>query len=286
MKTNRDKLVSFAMQSKPDHPHTNYPGYWTGYDGIARILPSTGAITYNVFIGDSCNGLIGDHIEPGVSTVACGGEKENSAYNQLVCVGNKVRVIGSDDEGFVTGKHGGVEHVMVAFEESVLRKLDYNSQFLVEAYGQGMSLVDHEGIKLMNLDPDLFEKMDIEENDDGSLSVAVAAVVPAYLMGSGLGSSEILSGDYDIVLHDEKTVKEVGLDNLRFGDLVYISDHYCGSGPDYLKNAGTVGVVVHSDSYTSGHGPGVCVLMTAKDSLLRPRISDKANLKDIMGFKK
>ena len=287
IKTNQEKIVRFALQSHPDHPSSSSNGYWVGYDGKGRILPGVGGITYNFFVGDSCLGIAGDHIEPGVSSKA-GVEGQNNAYNQLVCVGNQVTVISGKAEGkkgFVSGTHGGVEHVMLAFDADTLSKLTYHDEFLVEAYGQGLCLLDHPDIKVMSLDPELLQKMNIKENENG-LDVGVTAIVPAFLMGSGLGSSQIISGDYDIMLHDEEAVKKYGLEHLRFGDLVYIEDHYCGNGPDYKKGAGSIGVIVHSDSYTSGHGPGVCIMMTALDGKITPFIDDKANLKYLMDFKK
>lgn len=84
----------------------------------------------------------------------------------------------------------------------------------------------------------------------------------------------------------KKANKEYGLDKLCFGDIVFIKDHHAANGADYKENAGSVGVIVHGDSFSSGHGPGVCVFLTAKNGLIKPIISEKANLKDILKFKK
>ncbi|MBV1708262.1 MAG: DUF4438 domain-containing protein, partial [Erysipelothrix sp.] len=54
---------------------------------------------------------------------------------------------------------------------------------------------------------------------------------------------------------DPHTLKEFNLDQLRFGDIVFIEDHTNNHGPDYLKGSGTVGVIIHGDSYIAGHGP-------------------------------
>ena len=109
--------------------------------------------------------------------------------------------------------------------------------------------------QVMNTDPELFDKLGIEEKD-GKLIVPVTHIIPAYLMGSGLGSATLMSGDYDITTQDKEAVKELGLDTLRFGDIVYIQDNDGHNGAHYLKGSGSVGVIVHSDSFTSGHGPG------------------------------
>ena len=66
---------------------------------------------------------------------------------------------------------------------------------------------------------------------------------------------------YDIMTQDKAENRKFHLDALCFGDLVAIQDHDNHHGPHYLKGAISIGVVVHSDSFTSGHGP--CLLYTS-----------------------
>ena len=127
--------------------------------------------------------------------------------------------------------------------------------------------------------------MELEPEGD-TIKVKVAKIIPAYLMGSGLGSQAMTCGDYDIMLHDPQEIERLGLNELRFGDIVAITDHFSLNGPDYLKGAVTIGTIVHSDSYSSGHGPGVCVLMCAKDHKIIPVVDKNANLKTYLGFEK
>lgn len=42
----------------------------------------------------------------------------------------------------------------------------------------------------------------------------------------------------------------------------------------------SIGVIVHSDSFSSGHGPGVTVIATSKNGKITPVITDQANLKN------
>ena len=100
-----------------------------------------------------------------------------------------------------------------------------------------MTLTDYPEITVMNLDPELLNKMGIEEQD-GCLVVPVTKVIPAALMGSGLGSDTMLSGDYDIMTRDAKSFAELGLQELRFGDIVMIQDHCNDHGPDYCQGRG------------------------------------------------
>lgn len=278
LKTNQDKLIMQSVQGRIHHPVMRQL-YRIGSDGTPRILPATAAITYNAKIGDPCMGLMGDHIEPGVSLKNTDAN-EDAALNVLACVGNTARVISGDAKGrigVVTGKHGGADHVMIHFDAETLDMMAVDDKILIKSFGQGLALSDYPQIKCMNLDPGLLQKLDITEKD-GVLEVGVVAVIPAYLMGSGLGQSTMQTGDYDIMTRDPEVLKDLKLDQLRFGDLVYIEDHTNFHGPDYLKGAGTLGVIIHGDSFIAGHGPGVTVLLTSRTPVIKPKLNPEANL--------
>jgi hypothetical protein len=97
-------------------------------------------------------------------------------------------------------------------------------------------------------------------------------------MGSGLGANQVNSGDYDIQLFDESVVKQFGLEDLRLGDLVAIIDADHTYGRIFRQGAVSVGVVVHTNCVTAGHGPGVTTLMTSASGKIIPQINQKANL--------
>lgn len=281
MKTNKEKCIQIAVGGKIHHPTMKLPGYRVGSDGVARIVPATGGITYNARIGDSCMGMKGDHIEPSVS-LKNSEPKEDAALNILACVGNIATIVSGNAKGqtgIVTGKHGGINHVMIDFEPKILEQLCIDDKIQIRSFGQGLELVDYPDVVVMNIDPAVVEKLPVKEKAN-QLHVPVKAIVPAQLMGSGLGSTTMHSGDYDIMTRDNETIKELGLDKLCYGDFVFISDHANVHGPDYIKGAGTFGIIVHSDSYSSGHGPGVTVLMTSRNSTLVPYFEEKANLKN------
>jgi len=289
VRTNRDKLVAISVMGEVSSPIMRAP-YRVGYDGVARVGPATGGIVYNVRVGDSAFAWAGDHVEPGVSTKDKD-EKVNMAYNTLACLGNRATVVSGDAKGatgFVTGKHGGIEHVIIDFPPDVLEKLVIGDKIMVRAYGQGLELEGLPGIKTANLDPDLLDRMapSVTDGPEGPrLSVPVVAEVPAVFMGSGLGSSSTHSGDYDITTQDPAALAELGLDGLRFGDLVAIRDHSAFYGRSYRRGALTIGVIIHSDSKISGHGPGVTTLLTANSGEIVPRIDPKANLALLLGLR-
>ncbi|MGX8852150.1 DUF4438 domain-containing protein [Amedibacillus sp. YH-ame10] len=279
MKLNKDKLAIISVQGKVDHPGLAANGYRVGYDGYGRITMGTGGITYNYKIGDSCMGIEGDHIEPGVS-LKNPSDKENHALMAFACVGNEAKIISGDAKGktgFVTGKHGGVDHVMVSFDEETLETMTCDDKVLIKACGMGLKLLDYKDIQAMNIDPSLLEKMNITEKEDG-IEVPVVTIVPAALMGSGLGEANMMMGDYDIMTQDAQANETYHLNELRFGDIVAVQDHDNHNGPHYLKDAVSIGVVVHSDSFTSGHGPGLTIVLTSRTNAIKPIIDKDANI--------
>lgn len=287
MKLNKHCLPILSVQGKVDHPGMAGNAYRVGYDGFGRIPMAVGGITYNYKIGDGCMGIAGDHIEPGVS-LKNPVDKENNALQAFACIGNPARIISGDAKGrtgYVTGKHGGIDHVMVYFDEETLDLMTTDDKVLIKAHGQGMKLLDHEDIHVMNIDPELFEKLGIQEHGT-TLEVPVVTCVPAYLMGSGLGSATTMLGDYDIMTQDKEANEEFHLNDLKFGDLVMVMDHDNHHGPHYRKGAVSIGVVVHSDSFTSGHGPGLAIILTSNHGALKPILTADANIANYLDIAK
>ena len=284
LKTNVEKIVKFKVQGKIIPPCTQ-GSYSVGHDGRARKVPGTGGITLNFKVGDLANKYIGDHLEPCVSSTCDGNPKErqspqNAGYNVFSCVGNEVEIISGaakGKKGIVTGHHGGAEHVMIDFDDATLNKLNYDDKLLITSHGIGLQILGYEEIAIFSLAPTLFEKMGIKERA-GKIEVPVVACVPAVAMGSGLGSAQAFSGDYDIQTSDSKTVKEFGLDKLKLGDLVAIMDHDSNFGWSYKQGAVSIGVIIHGDSYVAGHGPGCQTLMTSLKGSIVPKINPNANI--------
>ncbi len=279
MKTNINQLSIMSVIGNVDHPTLSGDGHWVGYDGYGRIAMSVGGIVYNYSLLDPCMGIVGDHIEPGVS-IKNPGDKQNKALMSFACIGNEAKITNGPAQGsigYVTGKHGGIDHVMVYFPKDVLEKMNGEEHILIKARGQGFKLLDYPHVQLMNIDPDLFTALSIQEKN-GGLYVPVVTTVPAFLMGSGLGSTSMMNGDYDIMTQDADATIRYGIDKLRFGDLVMIEDHDNCHGPHYRKGARSIGVIVHSDSFTSGHGPGVTIIMSGDDTTLFPLIRNDANI--------
>jgi len=288
LRTNKDKLVKLSVVGEITSPIYGRSPYRISADGQPLVLPSIGGITYNIRVGDPACGWVADHVEPGVSVQ--NREKEdvrsgaNIALNVLSCIGNEAIIVSGDAKGAkgtVTGKHGGIEHVLVDFPWETLEKLMIGNKILIKSYGLGLRLLDFPEIKVMNMDPNFLEALNPQPVDD-KLEIPVTHEIPALIMGSGLGANQTYSGDYDIQLFDETTVKSYGLEDLRLGDLVAITDADSTYGRLYRKGAMTVGIVVHCNSVVSGHGPGVTTLFTSRTGKIEPRIDSNANVAKIL----
>lgn len=281
MKTNKNNLVMQSLQGKVHHPLGG--GYRITHEGTPRILPATGGITYNVKIGDPAFGWVGDHVEPGVS-LRNEDAMENAALTTFACIGNTAKVVSGDAKGaigYVTGVHGGINHVMIAFEQDDLENMAIDDKILVKGYGQGLAVEGLEDIRIMSIDPMLFDNLEAKVID-GILEINVVCEVPAYMMGSGIGSPSAYTGDYDIMTADIDVVKEFGIDKLKFGDLVLLRDCDNAYGRGYLKDAVSIGVVIHSDCVKTGHGPGITTIMTCKKSLIKGILNPNANIGNYM----
>ena len=285
LKTNKDRLPMTLVQAQAAPCRVrNAAGNMTT-DGMTLWCQGTGGITYNAQIGDICTGWAADHLEPGVTT-RHPDELINNGYNLLSCIGNEAIVVSGDAKGakgFVTGKHGGAEHVMVWLPQDDMEKLLIEDKIAVRAQGQGMELPDYPGILLRSMSPKLLESMNITELPDGKLRIGVAKIVPACVMGSGLGARNSTTGDYDITLHDPVMNAQHGLMDLRFGDIVALIDADTRFGRTFRTGAVTIGVVIHGDSYLNGHGPGVTTLMATKEPLIEVFEDENANLKTLLG---
>jgi len=289
LKTNKDKLVKVSVIGEVVSPVIGDTVYKITADGEPVILPGVGGITYNIRVGDPACGWMADHVEPGVSlenrvSDSRSPRGQSNALNVLSCIGNEALVVKGDakgEKGVVVGKHGGIEHVMVDFQPAVMERLVIEDRVQIKAYGVGLQLLDIPDVKVYNMSPEFLDAIG-PRIAKGMLEVPVTHEVPAAIMGSGLGSSQTSSGDYDITMFCAETVKECGLEDLRLGDLVAIRDADSSYGRIYRKGSVTVGIVTHSDCVIAGHGPGVTTLFTSTKGLIKPVISKDANVAKLL----
>ena len=286
-KTNRNQLVIQSVLGEIADPPINIrTPYRISADGDLQVLPGTGGITYNVRIGDSAVDLWADHVEPAVS-IKNPDKAANSPYNGglqvMSCIGNPAQVVSGDAKGQwgrVTGKHGGIFHVMVDFKREQMEKMTIGDRVQVRACGQGLALLDFPEIKVRNIDPDLLDVINIKGNKKtGRITIPVTHIIPAAIMGSGLGKSNSFAGDYDIQMFDSGIVEKYRLNDLRFGDIVAISQADHTFGPIYRERSVSIGTIVHSRSTVAGHGPGVTSIFTSTEGMIDTVLDKDSNFK-------
>ena len=290
---NLPELAMVAVAGEIVPPSQGRSPYRIDPDGVPRVLPSTGGIVLSHRIGDPCVGLAADHLEPGVAIQSrqkgLKGEPDgpNLALNTYACIGNRALVLSGPcqgQQGVVTGKHGGVNHVLVDFPFRVLRHLRIGDKLQIYSYGLGLRLPEHPQLTLFNCAPRLLRCWGLRSAPP-RLFIPVSHRLPAGIMGSGLGRDNAARGDYDIQLFDRKLMLRFGLDRLRFGDLVAVLHADTRFGRAWHSDFTTIGIVIHGDSVKAGHGPGVVTLITGESRYIEPVLDPQANLAAILGLR-
>ena len=278
LQTNETKLVEMAVTGLISQPTLRYPGYIPDGDGVATVLPGMAGVVYNVRAGDAAFGWAADHVEPGVS-IAHGDEACDFALHYLTCIGNEAVVtngLACGAKGVVTGEHA---RILIDFSEDVRILLNVGDTVQIRAYGRGLSLTDYPHIELKKVSPTLFKALRLEALDERRITLPVALELPIRIMGSGAElSSEYV--DQDLMSGDRALMHELGIDQLRLGDLVAIrhADHRFGRS--YRTGAVSVGLCIHGDSVMTGHGPGILTLMTCAEPCIDWTFDKGANLAD------
>jgi hypothetical protein len=289
IRTNADRLVSVSVMGQITSP--GFPGlpaspYLLTSTGQPYLWPSYGGIVYNVSVGDSAYGWVADCVHPGVS-IMLKDENGNRGLNILACVGNEAVVMTGDargTKGIVTGKSGRFsEHVIIHFDRPTREKMAIGDKIVIRSKGVGMDLLDHSNVSLKSCSPELLDGLEVTSDEDGKLAVPVIATVPPHLLGAGAGlTSE--GGSLHIQTGDKDALREAGLDQLRLGDVVALTDYDSTWNHGYFRGALGIGVVGQGDSPRSGYGPGVTLIMTSAAGGIRPVISAGVNIKEIFSL--
>lgn len=275
LRTNEAQLVAMAVTGNISQPSLRYPGYTLDTDGAGRVWPGMSGVVYNARVGDPAFGWAGDHVEPGASIANPDGPAE-FALHYLTCMGNRAIVtsgLAKGAEGIVTGEHA---RILVDFPPDMHDLLCVGDSIQITAYGRGLALTDFPQVELKKVSPALLHGMGIEAVD-GKLRVPVTMELPPRIMGSGAElNSEYV--DQDLMSGDRALMAELGIDQMRLGDIVVIpdADHHFGRG--YRKGAVTIALCIHGDSVMTGHGPGILTIMTSSEPVIEWVIDPQANI--------
>jgi len=287
--TNVAQLVKISVLGEianPAMPGLPASPYLVSAEGEPVLIPAFGGLVYNVRLGDRAIGWAAELIQPGVSIKNSNGNA-NTALGVFACLGNRARVVGGAANGaigVVTGKSGRfAEHVICHFAPDALDKMAPGDKVQVQAYGVGLHLADFPDIQFKSCSPELLDAINPDISADGKLVVPVKGIAPSVIAGAGAGlGSE--NGALNLQTSDPKILAENGLEDLRFGDLVAVTDWDSRYGHGYLRGSIVIGVVCQGGSVRSGYGPGIAVIMTGKQDQIQPVRTGGANLKDLMNL--
>lgn len=289
LNTNLSSLVKISVAgeiSNPSMPGLPASPYMVSADGDPMLVPTFGGIVYNVRLGDRATGWAGELIQPGIS-IKNNNATANTALGVYACLGNRARVMNgmsAGETGTVIGKSGRfAEHVICDFSADALDKMAPGDKVQVQAYGIGMTLDDFPDVNFKSCSPELLEALNPDVSSSGKLVVPVMGVAPSVLAGAGAGlGSE--AGALNLQTSDAEMLAENGLADLRFGDIVAVTDWDSRYGHGYLRGSVVVGVVCQGGSFRSGYGPGIAVIMTSKSGMIEPVVTAGANIGNLLGL--
>lgn len=281
--TNASKLVEMAVTGNLSPPTLRYPGYTQDTEGKGHVLPGMSGITYNARVGDAAFGWAGDHVEPGAS-IANPDTAAEFALHYLTCIGNTAVVtsgLAKGTTGIVTGEHA---RLLIDFPPDTHDLLCVGDAIQIRALGRGIEYVGYPQILLKKCSPRLLDGIPAEKIDSRKIRIPVTMELPIQIMGSG---SELNPEyvDQDLMSGDREYMAQLGIDQMRLGDLVVIpnADHRYGRG--FREGAATIGLCIHGDSIMTGHGPGILTLMTCAEPAIEWVIDPNANIANYLGIR-
>ena len=275
LRWNFNDLVEMAVTGQVSQPALRQGGYVHWPDGVGEVLPGMYGITYNARVGDRAFGWSGDHVEPGVS-IANPDEKADYALHYLTCIGNEAEVVtglAKGAKGVVTGEHA---RLLVDFPPDVLEEITVGDTIQIRTEGRGLNLETYPAIEFKKTSPALARAFDLREKS-GQVSCPVAMELPPKIMGSGAElNAEFV--DQDLMSGDRSLMAELGIDQMRLGDLIGIRNVDHRFGRSYRDGWVAVCLCIHGDSVMTGHGPGILTLITGPPEILDFHIDPSANI--------
>lgn len=282
LRWNVDNLVEMAVTGKVSQPAVRRGGHTPWPDGVGVMLPGMSGIIYSARVGDRAFGWAGDHVEPGVS-IAHTDERADFALHYLTCIGNEAEVMtgfARGAKGIVTGEHA---RILVDFAPEVLEDMTIGDTIQIRTVGRGIRLEDHLGIEFKKTSPALANALGLRV-DGGRIHCPVAMELPPRIMGSGAElNAEFV--DQDLMSGDRALMAELGIDQMRLGDLIGIRNVDHRFGRSYRDGWVAICICIHGDSVMTGHGPGILTLMTGPADLLEFDVDPAANIAHTLGIR-
>ena len=91
--------------------------------------------------------------------------------------------------------------------------------------------------------------------------------------------------DQDLMTGDRAALAELGIDQLRLGDLVAVTDTDHRYGRGYKPGGVTIGLIMHGDSNWTGHGPGCQDMLVCANGDIELVIDPGANIAKLLDIR-
>jgi hypothetical protein len=289
LRINVEKLVETFTCGEITHPQPNLDPRISSRREDQLYPPTTGIIT-NVKFGDPALGWAwGRHLVPGVC-IRNKNPQENIALVALSCIGNEATILSAaaeskeiklkGEKGVVMGKTAERE-LILHFPKRIMERLSIGDRIQIRSHGAGLGIEGYPEIFLINFSPAFLNAMNPSERH-GKVRFQVTKVLSGRVIEAA-GSNPWLN-DYDIQIPSQEILKKMGLEMVRLGDLIAITDCESFEGPRFKEGAISLGVVIHGAGRSSSSGPGILMLVSSSEDIVEPIISRKANLAEIMGL--
>jgi hypothetical protein len=153
----------------------------------------------------------------------------------------------------------------------------------IRTVGRGIQLQNHQEIEYKKTSPALAEALDLRPVK-GQIRCPVAMELPPRIMGSGAElNSEFV--DQDVMSGDRGLMEDLGIDQIRLGDLIGIRNVDHRFGRSFREGWIAICLCIHGDSVMTGHGPGILTLMTGPAALLDFEMDPSANIARTLGIR-
>jgi len=276
LRTNRDNLVKMAVAGAIAPPTMARGPHRFKANGEPFVPIGMAGIVYNARPGCPAFGWEADHLEPAVCVHAQDAQ-EDYALHYLASLGNDAALTSGEArgaQGVVMGEHA---RFILDFAEDDMERMCPGDRVQIVAWGTGLTLADYPHITVRKLDPRLLDRMRIEEAGGGVLRVPVTHILPSKIMGSGweLNPEYV---DQDICSNDPETVRTFGLERLRQGDVVAVTDADHSTGRGYRQGSIVIGVINHCNSWQLGHGPGCMTVLSCPTPQIEAVLDPDANI--------
>lgn len=256
-----------------------------GKTSLKEQLPFCG-LTYNVRIGDLVFGWSGQIVEPGVVLVASDFADKSftpSVSLASVCsIGSKVKLIGAETpslEGVVVGASCAVPGgIIVDFPERIYHKIGLEAQFCIHTRSSPRCLAEYPSISIFRFDQESFSRLELQQAGRNRLMVPVCYFIPGSYFEVMRYKQFILPTLCYFNTNDKKSIDVLGIEQMKFGDFIAITDLDCTNGFNREKGAVSIGIVIRSPVPEWNVGVGVNIILSSREGHILPVTNPSANL--------